>query len=101
LRLGSRGWHCFSGGGAKWHPGSSAAVATLIMPAFAVMLLGPSLSSIGMTAMESGHPGLRALVGPFGKWRLGKWYAAALITPSILLSSPYSVVSHLTSCRVS
>jgi membrane protease YdiL (CAAX protease family) len=66
-------------------PGNTAAVAALIMPAFAVMLLGPSLASLSMTAMESGRPGLRALLGRFGKLRLGLWYAAALITPAVLL----------------
>ena len=53
--------------------------------AFLAMLLGPSIAGIGLLALLEGRHGLGTLVARQRRWRLGRWYLAALITPLILL----------------
>jgi membrane protease YdiL (CAAX protease family) len=53
--------------------------------AFLAMLAGPSLASLGLTALIDGVRGLRELAARLGRWRVGaRWYAALLIAPGIL-----------------
>lgn len=53
--------------------------------AILVMLVGPPLTGIVMTAFVSGKEGLRELLARLLKWRAGtSWYAVALLTAPLL-----------------
>ncbi len=46
---------------------------------------GPAFAALGVTAVESGHAGVRALLAQFLRWRVGLgWYALALLGPSLI-----------------
>jgi len=55
---------------------------------FTLMLLGPSIAGLAMTALLDGRPGLRELRWSLLRWRVGaRWYAVALLTvPTLLLA---------------
>jgi membrane protease YdiL (CAAX protease family) len=55
---------------------------------FVLMLLGPSLSGLALTARLEGRAGLRRLVAGLTRWRVRlRWYAVALLTtPFVLLA---------------
>lgn len=54
---------------------------------FPVMLLGPALSGIVLTAAIDGRAGLRELSERLRRWRLGiREYAAVLIPPAVMLA---------------
>jgi membrane protease YdiL (CAAX protease family) len=54
---------------------------TLVL--FLMMLAGPSIAGVTMTAVVDGKAGLRDLFARMRKWRVGgRWYAAALLIPS-------------------
>ncbi len=57
-------------------------------PILLVMLLGPSLGGVIVTAIVEGRPGFRELGARLTSWRVGAgWYAVALLTiPAILLT---------------
>jgi hypothetical protein len=66
-------------------PGSAPGYLERFPVAYLFMLLGPAIAGLALTALVDGKRGLQDLVGRMGVWRLGRWYAAALITPTILL----------------
>ena len=52
---------------------------------FLAMLAGPSIASLGLTALIAGVPGVRDLTAGLGRWRVGAgWYATLLIAPGLL-----------------
>jgi uncharacterized protein len=65
------------------HEGLSRMTGILMFPA---MLLGPSMSGIALTWAADGRQGLRDLFAGMGRWRVGRWYAALLIPPVLVLA---------------
>ena len=56
------------------------------MISFPIMLLGPSVTGITLTAVLDGKRGLRDLLSRLSRWRVGlRWYAVLLIPPSLIL----------------
>ena len=56
------------------------------LPVLLLMLAGPSIAGITMTAVMDGKADLRDLFARMGKWRVGaRWYAALLIPPVLIL----------------
>jgi membrane protease YdiL (CAAX protease family) len=54
---------------------------------FPAMLLGPSVSSIALTAIIDGKPGLRDLFARLTRWRVPlAWYAVLVIPPVLVLT---------------
>lgn len=58
-----------------------------ILAMFFIMVSGPSISGVGMTAWLDGRAGLRDLGARLIRWRVNiRWYAVALLTvPALLL----------------
>jgi uncharacterized protein len=53
---------------------------------FPAMLLGPSVSGIVVTWLVAGRAGVRDLFARMARWRVGRWYAALLIPPVLVLA---------------
>jgi uncharacterized protein len=66
-------------------PGTGADYASRGPLVFLAMLLGPSVAGVGLTALYSGRPGMRDLWTRQRRWRLGRWWAAPLITPALIV----------------
>jgi membrane protease YdiL (CAAX protease family) len=64
-------------------PGTGAEFLNRVPLVFFVMLLGPSLAGLGLTALCGGRSGMRNLWARQRRWRLGRWWAAPLITPAL------------------
>ena len=66
-------------------PAAARAMQSVLLVFFA-MLIGPSLTSLALTTLLEGKPGLAALLT---RWRQGRvpprWYAVALLTTTLLL----------------
>lgn len=61
---------------------------------FLMMALGPSTSSIVLTALLDGRKGLGELFGKMRVWRVGiQWYAVALLTVPVLTLVILSILS--------
>jgi membrane protease YdiL (CAAX protease family) len=68
-------------------PGRESVVAQLLPPVALAMLAGPSVASLVLTGAIERRTGLRALLTRFGHWRLGGWYAVALLAPALLAAT--------------
>ena len=71
---------------ANWLPQALAArgLLSITVPSFLAILAGygPAIAAIVVTALTTGKPGLRRLVGRLTRWQVGPhWYAIALLTP--------------------
>jgi CAAX protease family protein len=66
-------------------PGSGADYASRGPLVFLAMLLGPSVAGLGLTAVYSGRQGVNDLWTRQRRWRLGRWWAAPLITPALIV----------------
>jgi membrane protease YdiL (CAAX protease family) len=70
------------------------------LPEAAVLLIffgsayaGPALAALVVTALESGRPGVRALLSRVVRWRVGiQWYAVALFSFFLVWLVAYSLV---------
>ena len=51
---------------------------------FPLMLIGPSVTGITLTRLADGRVGLKDLSSRMRSWRLGKWYAPAILTFPVL-----------------
>jgi len=49
---------------------------------------GPTLSALFVTRLAYGHEGMRALGARLRRWRVGRWWLAMLIIPSITAITP-------------
>lgn len=68
--------------------------AKVIPYAIAVMLLGPSLAGLLLTALLDGWSGLRAMLARLSRWRVGApWYAVALLLGPIVILAIWSALS--------
>lgn len=66
-------------------PATSSAMQTVLL-VFLAMLIGPSLTSIGLTALLDGKKGLAELLSRWRQWRVQpRWYAMALLPTTLLL----------------
>lgn len=53
---------------------------------FPVMIIGPAIAGITLTAVTEGKTGLRNLRSRMGKWKVpGKWYLVAFLIPPCLI----------------
>lgn len=72
-------------GGDGLQPAPTRAMQSVLLVFFA-MLIGPSLTSLALTALLAGKPGLAEL---WTRWRQGhvppRWYAIAILTTTLLL----------------
>jgi membrane protease YdiL (CAAX protease family) len=65
---------------------------------FLFLILGPSLTSLGLSALLDGRAGLRALWQRQTRWRIGwPWYAIALLTVPLLALAILFALSALVS----
>jgi membrane protease YdiL (CAAX protease family) len=49
------------------------------------MLTGPAIAGLLLTALLSGRPGLRELLGRLGRWRVSaRWYVVAIMTTPVV-----------------
>jgi hypothetical protein len=72
--------------GPSGFPGIQADIDRLLPIAVLAMVAGPSLASIGLTALLYGTAGLRHLRDRLLTWRVGpRWYAIALLTAPLLM----------------
>src|ERR687885_435902 len=55
-------------------PGTGAEYASRGPLVFLAMLLGPSLTGLGLTALYGGRSGMRELWSRQRRWRLGRWW---------------------------
>lgn len=56
-----------------------------------LMISGPCLAGLGLTYALDGREGLRALWSRLTRWRAGRWYAAVLIFPILILATLVSL----------
>jgi len=57
-------------------------------------LFGPSLAGLFMTALVEGKSGLNSLLTQLRRWRVaGRWYAAALVTAPLLITTLLCILS--------
>jgi len=65
---------------------------------FPVMLIGPTVTGVILTAMIDGKPGLRNLFSHMGNWKVSfKWYAIALLIPPCLINVVLMLLSKIVS----
>jgi membrane protease YdiL (CAAX protease family) len=65
-----------------------------VLLVFVAMLLGPSLTGIGLTAVLDGKAGIREVVSRWLRWRVHpRWYAVALLTTPLLLLAIEALLS--------
>ena len=71
--------------------------AMLLLPiAVLVMVVGPSVSGILLTALVDGRAGLREVLSRLLRWRVdGRWYAVALLTAPLSLAAVLAVLSQV------
>jgi uncharacterized protein len=66
------------------------------LTAFCVMFAVPSIIGVSLTAMFDGWKGLRELLSRMRRWRVGaRWYAVALLTTPLLLTTVLMALSLL------
>lgn len=72
-------------GGDGLQPAPARAMQSVLLVFFA-MLIGPSLTSIALTALLAGKQGLAELLARWRQWPVQpRWYAVALLTTTLLL----------------
>ncbi|HVV54198.1 MAG TPA: CPBP family intramembrane glutamic endopeptidase [Mucilaginibacter sp.] len=65
---------------------------------FPVMILGPAITGITLTAIVNGENSLKNLRMRMGKWKVPvKWYFAAIIIPPVLITTVLLLLSHFVS----
>ena len=79
--------------GPAYLQGRSVEPSELWLPGF-LMISGPCLAGLGLTYALDGRDGLRSLWVRLTRWRAGRWYAALLIFPVLILATllPLSIV---------
>jgi membrane protease YdiL (CAAX protease family) len=53
---------------------------------YLAMLLGPSIAGVSLTLVVAGRSGLADLWMRQRRWRVGRWWAAVLVTPVVVLA---------------
>ena len=84
-------------GGPKFFRGEEIMLTDTILMGILV-IAGPCIAGITLTAIVDGRSGLRDLFSRMGKWRVGgRWYAAALLIPPVLIMAVLLALSALVS----